>query len=74
MSDLDRAVGKTVQRISQAMQDHQLDGPDQDGEITLEFTDGSRLIISGYWQNDGTAATDYTWEPPLTIRPSSATG
>jgi len=59
-------TGKTIQRAWQGPGDYNsLDGGyDHDGPVTLEFTDGTSVVVEGAWCNDGTASTDYetgTW-------------
>lgn len=59
-------AGKIVQRIYQDSGDfHSLDGGyEQDGPVTIEFTDGTTLMVVGSWCNDDTASTGWvtgTW-------------
>lgn len=51
---LDSIVGRTVAAVAT---DEPADG---DGSVTLTFTDGTSLTVSGVWHNDRTAGVCVT--------------
>lgn len=58
-------AGKVVKRAYQEAGEYHGsdDGYEADGEVVIEFEDGSSLSVVGHWCNDGTASTDYTYSP-----------
>jgi hypothetical protein len=64
--DLQQLVGKTVASARQETSEyHSLDSDyEQDGDVVIEFTDGSSITVTGYWCNDGTASTEYKIAEP----------
>lgn len=54
-------VGKTVAAAHQEVGEfHSLDGGyEKDGPVIIEFTDGSSIVVEGFWCNDSTASTEY---------------
>lgn len=52
--------GKTVKRAYQeAGEPHSLDNCwENDGDVVIEFTDGSTITVSSHWCNDSTSSTE----------------
>ena len=63
-TEIPELAGRTVARAVQTSGDyHPLDGGyEADGDVVMDFTDGSRLTVQSHWCNDDTASTEYGFE------------